>query len=121
MMRYHWPGNIRELQNIIERASVLTQDNVIRLENLPTVFLDLGGNGDHFQSIDATQGSFRGQREQQLHAVELNLIREYLEEANGNVSLAARNANIPRRTFYRMLERQGLKGSSFKETRSSAK
>ena len=34
MRQYHWPGNIRELQNIIERAAVLTHDRIIRLEHL---------------------------------------------------------------------------------------
>lgn len=114
MMRYPWPGNIRELQNIIERASVLTQDNVIRLENLPTVFLNLAADTTSAKEEDTAQASFRGQRDQQLQAVEFSLIRKYLEEASGNVSLAARNANIPRRTFYRLLQRHELKGREFK-------
>jgi hypothetical protein len=38
----------------------------------------------------------------------------YLRETNGNVSAAARLAGIPRRTFYRMLERNCLNGSDFK-------
>ena len=38
MMQYPWAGNIREMQNIIERAAVLTHDDIIRLENLPLVF-----------------------------------------------------------------------------------
>ncbi len=41
MRQYHWPGNIRELQNIIERAAVLTHDEVIHLDNLPVIFAEL--------------------------------------------------------------------------------
>ncbi|MDO3376977.1 sigma 54-interacting transcriptional regulator [Geoalkalibacter halelectricus] len=115
LKRYHWPGNIRELQNIIERGSVLTQDNVIRLENLPVIFaqLSLDSGGDMGNGAAKT---FRDQREKHLEQVEVNLVRKYLEEAGGNVSLAARKAAIPRRTFYRILARHGLKGEDFKAT-----
>lgn len=121
LLRYHWPGNIRELQNIIERASVLTQDNIVRLENLPTVFSELSleepvAAGDSARRQE--RGSLRGQREKHLRIVEKNLLKKYLEDAGGNVSKAARTASIPRRTFYRMLERHGLKGSAFKKTAS---
>jgi len=37
---YHWPGNIRELQNIIERAVLLSEDEVIKKEHLPEVLFD---------------------------------------------------------------------------------
>ncbi|HZV82680.1 MAG TPA: helix-turn-helix domain-containing protein, partial [Geobacteraceae bacterium] len=43
---------------------------------------------------------------------EKELIKRYLAEAGGNVSRAAKLANIPRRTFYRILEKHGLKGCS---------
>ena len=111
MRRYPWPGNIRELQNIIERAAVLTQDSIIRLENLPVVFseLALGAEGDD----GPEEGSFRGQRERHLVHVEKGLLKRFLQEARGNVSEAARLANIPRRTFYRLLTRHNLKGKDF--------
>ena len=41
MRNYRWPGNIREMQNIIERAAVLSQDGVVRLENLPSIFREI--------------------------------------------------------------------------------
>jgi transcriptional regulator with PAS, ATPase and Fis domain len=110
MHQYHWPGNIRELQNIIERAAVLTHDEVIRLENLPVIFGELV-----FQSPDETsQDSLRSQRQKHVNHVETNLLTRYLRETDGNTSAAARLAGIPRRTFYRMLSRNGLNGSEFK-------
>jgi len=113
MMQYKWPGNIREMQNVIERAAVLAQDDIIRLENLPVVFAELAlqsGNKDPLP----TSPTFRNQRERHLSQVEKGLIKHYLQEANGNVSAAARKAQIPRRTFYRLLERYDLKGSEFR-------
>src|SRR6185369_16250990 len=40
MVRYPWPGNIREMQNVIERAAVLTNDEIIKLGNLPLAFAE---------------------------------------------------------------------------------
>jgi len=107
MVSYHWPGNIREMQNVIERAAVLAHDNIIRLENMPTVFSTI--------SVSETVGggelqSFREERDPHVSKVERSLIKRYLEEAGGNVSRAAQLASIPRRTFYRILEKHGLKG-----------
>jgi len=110
MRQYHWPGNIRELQNIIERAAVLTHDKIIRLENLPVIFGELV-----LQSPEATsQDSLRSLRQRQVNQVEKNLLSRYLRDAQGNVSSAARLAGIPRRTFYRMLNRNGINGVNFK-------
>lgn len=110
MHQYHWPGNIRELQNVLERSAVLSQDSVIRLENLPVIFaeLALGESGDQ-----AAEATFRSQREKHVGQVEKGLLKRYLQETGGNVSAAARKANIPRRTFYRLLERNNLKGPDF--------
>jgi transcriptional regulator with PAS, ATPase and Fis domain/iron only hydrogenase large subunit-like protein len=107
MMRYPWCGNIREMQNIIERAAVLT-DEIIRLENLPLVFAEKYADGTG-RTLD-TKGSFQAERERHLSRVEKDLLQRYLVEAGGNVSKAAQLANIPRRTFYRLLDRCGLKG-----------
>lgn len=108
--QYHWPGNIRELQNIIERAAVLTHDEIIRLENLPVIFAEMLLQSPEGKSRD----SLRSQRQKQLNQVEKSLLTRYLREAEGNISAAARLSGIPRRTFYRMLNRNGLNGSAFK-------
>lgn len=38
MEKYNWPGNIRELENLIERLIIMTEDNIIMKENLPEIF-----------------------------------------------------------------------------------
>jgi len=113
MHRYHWPGNIRELQNIIERAAVLTTDNVIHLENLPVIFAELALNEEP-TSPNGASPTFQHQRQKHLGHIEKGLIKRYLQECGGNVTEAARKAQVPRRTFYRLLNRYGLRGSDFK-------
>jgi transcriptional regulator with PAS, ATPase and Fis domain/iron only hydrogenase large subunit-like protein len=107
MMQYPWSGNIREMQNIIERAAVLTHDDIIRLENLPLTFAE-NYTRETVEQVDL-KASFQAERERQLGRVEKNLIQRYLAETGGNVSKAAHLANIPRRTFYRLLDKHGVK------------
>ena len=112
MLQHPWSGNIREMQNIIERAAVLTNDEIIRLEHLPHTFAE-----DYTELTverSDTKASFQATRERHLVRVEKNLLQQYLVEAGGNVSQAAQLANIPRRTFYRLLEKYALKGRDIK-------
>ncbi len=107
MQHYPWPGNIREMQNVIERSAVLAKDDIIRLENLPTIFID---TYESCPGIDVNRRrvSFKAERELQVVRTEKNIIARYLEETDGNVTKAARLANLPRRTFYRLLEKHGI-------------
>jgi len=107
MQHYPWPGNIREMQNIIERSSVLAKEGVIRLENLPTIFSDIYEQCSD-NDVQRRHISFKAERERHVARTEKNLITRYLEETGGNVAKAARMANIPRRTFYRLLEKYGI-------------
>ena len=112
MQQYQWPGNIRELQNIIERAAVLTQDRIIRLENLPVIFAELALQ-ESAGTAGASGNDFQSQRDKHLSQVEKSLLKRFLRESGGNVSEAARQAKVPRRTFYRLLTRYGIKGGDF--------
>jgi transcriptional regulator of acetoin/glycerol metabolism len=62
----------------------------------------------------AGENNFRTQRDKHLNQVEKSLIKRYLQETGGNVSLAARKAGIPRRTFYRLLTRYDIQGENFR-------
>jgi transcriptional regulator with GAF, ATPase, and Fis domain/iron only hydrogenase large subunit-like protein len=107
MQRYSWPGNIREMQNVIERSAVLAKDGLIRLENLPTAFTDTYESCPDID-VNRRRVSFKAERELQVVRTERNIIERYLEETNGNVAKAARLANLTRRTFYRLLEKHGI-------------
>ena len=107
MQHYPWPGNIREMQNVIERSSVLVKEGIIRLENLPTIFTDTYESCIDI-SVNRRRVSFKAERELQVVRTEKNMILRYLDETDGNVAKAARLANLPRRTFYRLLEKHGI-------------
>lgn len=107
MQHYPWPGNIREMQNVIERAAVLTKEGPIRLETLPTIFRSTYETC-HDDDANRRRVSFKAERELQVGRTEKNIISRYLEETGGNVAKAARLANVPRRTFYRMLVKHSI-------------
>jgi len=101
--RHAWPGNVRQLFNVLERASAFCTGNRILPEHLPSEFLrekDGGGRGA------ASPGT-----ERTLAEVERDHILHVLEASGGNKSLAARTLGIPRRTLYRRLDAYGREAS----------
>ncbi len=92
---YRWPGNIRELQNVIERAAVLCKDRVIRPEDLAS------------HIVHAPPGAVRGEGAT-LKELEEDHIRAALERTGGNRSKAAKLLGIGTATLWRKLRRMGL-------------
>ncbi len=103
---YSWPGNLRELENIIERAVVLTSSQVIEPEHLPL----------HVQDVSAEKVTvgFKPGKSQAIERFERQAIASYLLRSDGNISRAAALANIPRRTFHRLLTKYRLRAHELK-------
>ena len=86
LTRYDWPGNIRELRNVLERACLLAEDRIIDLEHLPQ------GIVGHLDSSTR----MKGQTVSTLQETEKALIIKALRENNGNQTKAARSLGITR-------------------------
>jgi two-component system NtrC family response regulator len=99
-----FPGNVRELENILERALILAGDKPIEPEHLPGV-QSLEGQGrqvdKHLLRLPDEGLS--------LETLERDLIIQALEKADGNKSLAARLLGLTRRTLYSRMEKHKLK------------
>ncbi len=102
---YDWPGNIRELKNVVERAVVLCSGREITLDDLPQELLRGGPRGP---ALPAKEGNA-------IEAVERSLILEALGKAKGNVSAAARLLGITRNTMRYRLRKYGLEAESGEE------
>ncbi len=95
LTRYDWPGNIRELKNVIERMIVLSSGDRLTLEHVPDEFRQ-------GRASPAAPAIFSGF--DRITDVEKELIQKVLQEAKGNKSLAAEKLGISRRTLYRKLD-----------------
>lgn len=95
MAAYHWPGNIRELKNIIERSVILT-DGVLTPESLPYELLQSA------VSADGSLSAFDMASVEKLH------IQKVLNYTHGNKTETARLLNIGLTTLYRKIEEYGI-------------
>ena len=100
--RYGWPGNLRELENIIERAVVLSSDRSIEARHLP---LHLQEPAKLEVAVD--DGLVAG-KERLVREFERQAVLRFLRETGGNVSAAARKARITRRNFHRLLSKYSI-------------
>ena len=88
---HHWPGNVRQLKNVIERAVVLSKGDLITLKELPEEFLS--------QKVQTETLS-----KKTLKDLEIQAIKDALQECKGNKSKAAVMLGISRKAFYKRLE-----------------
>ncbi|MFD2563262.1 sigma-54-dependent transcriptional regulator [Aquimarina rubra] len=93
--KYDWPGNLRELKNIVKRSVLLSQKDMITLDILPNDVAYASHN------TKQTYGLFKSQNEQEL-------ILDALEKANGNKAKAARMLDIDRKTLYNKLKQYDI-------------
>jgi two-component system response regulator HydG len=100
LSRYDWPGNIRELENCLERAVIMARGEVIAPADLPPHIQALSGR-EEGQALDFPSGI-------SLEAVERALILKTLEETGGNRSRAAEILGINRRTLQMKLKEYGM-------------
>jgi len=100
---YSWPGNIRELENAIERAVALARQAVLTPEDLPAEIRAGIAPGRSHDAPQAEQSLFVGTPT--LEEVEKRYVRYILSHTQGNISRAAKILDIDRRSLYRMLER----------------
>jgi DNA-binding NtrC family response regulator len=93
---YDWRGNVRELKNVLERAVILADEEVLTPDTLPAEFQPLAP-----EPADAATG-------RSLWAVEKRQIQLVLQEVAGNKTEAARQLGIGVKTLYRKLQEYGL-------------
>lgn len=96
--KYTWPGNVRELQHAVERAVIMSRDNVLQPEDF---FFNTG------QSPAKDQGEINLDQ-YNLEDVERILIRKVLAKNNGNITHAAQELGLTRSSLYRRLEKYEL-------------
>ena len=112
LTRYTWPGNIRELENTIERAVNITDNNMILPEHLPTHILQSTGISDIKKETVVERESVPSVLN--LESAEYNLVVSSLEKCQGNVKKASEMLCISRRTMYRKMQKYNIDYNTFR-------
>ena len=103
-MRYPWPGNIRELRNVIRRAVLLEKGELISIQTLPTELYSQSGDSEVSTSAAKPIENLRDSKEKAEH----DLILSTLEKVRFNKSKAAKMLDIDRKTLYNKLKQYGI-------------
>ncbi len=111
LQQYHWPGNLRELKNVIERAVVLTSGDEITTNHLPLDW-ELSLHPDPLRPTP--NSNLLHQKARLVQRFEYEMVARLLSEHQGNVTHAARAAGIPRRTFQRLMKKHGIKANHYR-------
>ncbi len=109
LQSYTWVGNVRELENVIERAVVLATSDTVTARDLPPRIL-----GESFYLIgeeggnDLTQFSYRDAKEKMLVQFNRAYLKSLLKMSSGNISFAAEKAGMDRSNFKKLLKKYGV-------------
>jgi DNA-binding NtrC family response regulator len=95
LQKYHWPGNVREIQHAVERAVILSDTQVIQPSDFYFNTPESADEGLIFENYN-------------LEEVEKTVIRRAMSKYGGNISQAARELGLTRTSLYRRLEKYGL-------------
>ena len=112
LLSYDFPGNVRELVNIIQRAVVLVEKNTIEYHHLPeTVLKYLGkgiGKGKEYYL------SFQVSKQRALDQFEIDYIKNALKSTNGNITKAARISGMHVKNFFVKVKKYGINPNEYK-------
>jgi len=108
MMKYHWPGNVREIENCIERAVITSSDAIIHGYSLPpSLQTSENTNTDIFQSANPSLKDMVANYEREV-------IIDALKKFRGNASAAARHLNTTQRIINYRIKKLGIAPGNYK-------
>ena len=99
---HSWPGNIRELRNIIERAIILCESDVLQISDLPVSLMNYGNEKTQSAKLSTLQPGDDPHKMRILASLEKN---------RRNKTLAAKDLNISRATLWRKMKAYSLKNN----------
>jgi len=116
---YSWTGNVRELENVIERSVVLAATDTITAQDLPAKILSESFYlMDEGAGLDMTKYSYQDAKQRALASFNRSYISALLKEAQGNISFASEKAGMDRSNFKKLIKKYGIDISEYREEAS---
>lgn len=113
--RYPWPGNIRELENLMERAYLLETSSVLTPESFPgEIFATSEVHTEVPLNISLSLAEIR---KKSFEDIERNYLKELLAHCNGRIDATAKEAGISTRQLHKLLTKHGIRKEEFKAGR----
>jgi DNA-binding NtrC family response regulator len=106
---YAWPGNVRELENLVERLVTLARGRVIGVDDLPEEIRGLAHKGGAAVEADVSLSLKEAKQD-----FERRYMEQLLRRVRGNVSEAARSAQVDRPYFYKKIKKYRIEPDSFR-------
>lgn len=97
LMSYSWPGNIRELKNVIEYSVIICQNNMITIKELPENIVSKNDNNSSIRNLEYIMDSY-----------ESKVIKYVLNKHNKNIEATIKELDISERTLYRKLKKYNI-------------
>jgi len=123
---YEWPGNVRELHNVVERAVSFAENDVVELADLPDhIAYPRGGGGALSEKTNPNielptstepgredlEGPFKEAKDAWISSFEEEYIARLLDKNDGNISHAAKEADIDRKYFRKLMKKYGIQAN----------
>ncbi|MCU0700641.1 MAG: sigma-54 dependent transcriptional regulator [Myxococcaceae bacterium] len=115
-----WVGNVRELENVIERAVVLNATDAIEVDDLPAEIRSNQKGGGEVELYSLAHLPYAQAKKLAMRAFERRYLSALLDKSSGNVSSAARAAGVDRSNFRRLLKQYEVAGRTMKKDGSAA-
>ncbi|MBU2552012.1 MAG: sigma-54 dependent transcriptional regulator [Proteobacteria bacterium] len=112
LRRYAWPGNIRELENLIERAYILSSGALLRKEGFPSEIFNFEPGSE--TAAGQEMPTLHQVRQEALDKVELSYLRDILARCQGRINKAAQIAGMTTRQLHNLMTKHGMRKEDYK-------
>jgi DNA-binding NtrC family response regulator len=112
LKRYHWPGNIRELENLIERACILETSTVLNMESFPA---ELFEQESQAAILPVDSGiSLADARQKAIEEFERQYLKDLISRNQGKINKSSEEAGISTRQLHKLLSKYGIRKDQYR-------